>query len=123
MYKKFATQIKKIKIKINRMINEILKKGHKIGAFGAPAKGNTLLNYLNLKSNKISGIAENNKLKIGKYAPGSKIKIISDEAFLKLDCKYALLLSWNYLNFFRKKSVFYKNGGKFIVPLPKPRII
>jgi hypothetical protein len=123
IYKKFATQIKEIKIKINRMINNLLKKGHKIGAFGAPAKGNTLLNYLNLKSNKISAIAENNKLKIGTYAPGSKIKIISDKAFLKLGCKYALLLSWNYSSFFINKSAFYKKGGKFIVPLPKPRII
>jgi hypothetical protein len=122
-YKKFALNVKKIKVEINKIINNILKKGHKVGAFGAPAKGNTLLNYLNLKPQTISGIAENNKLKINTYAPGSKIKIISDEDFLKLGCEYALLLSWNYVSFFRKKSKFYKNGGKFIVPFPKPKIV
>ena len=122
-YKKFASRVKKIKVKINKIINDILNKGDKVGAFGAPAKGNTLLNYLNLKPNRIIGIAENNKLKINTYAPGSRIKIISDEEFLKLDCKFALLLSWNYVNFFKKKSIFYKQGGKFILPFPKPRVI
>jgi hypothetical protein len=123
IYNKFEIRVKKIKIKINKIIDDFLKKGYKVGAFGAPAKGNTLLNYLKLKSNKISGIAENNILKINTYSPGSKIKIISDEDFLKTNCKFALLLSWNYVNFFKKNSKFYKQGGKFLIPFPKPRII
>ena len=123
IYNKFEIRVKKIKIKINKIIDVFLKKGYKVGAFGAPAKGNTLLNYLKLKSNKISGIAENNNLKINTYSPGSKIKIISDEDFLKINCKFALLLSWNYVNFFKKNSKFYKQGGKFLIPFPKPRII
>jgi len=123
IYQQFESKVKKIKITINKMINSLLKKGYKVGAFGAPAKGNTLLNYLKLNSNKISGIAENNHLKINTYSPGSKIKIISDEDFLKLKCNFALLLSWNYIDFFKKNSKFYKLGGKFLIPFPKPRII
>lgn len=123
IYDDFAKKIKKIKFAINKMIKSLIQKGFKIGAFGAPAKGNTLLNYLDLKSDKICAIAENNNLKINTYAPGSKIKIVSDHDFLKLKCNFALLLSWNYIDFFKKNSIFYKRGGKFILPFPKPRII
>ena len=66
---------------------------------------------------------ENSKHKIGKFTPGSNIKIGSDEEFKRLNCQYSLLLSWNYLNFFIKNSDYYKNIGKFIVPFPKPKII
>ena len=79
-----------------------------------------LLNTLKLNSKSIIAISENNSEKIGKFSPGSKIKIISDEKFIKLRIKYALLLSWNYKDFFLRKSNFIKNGGKFIIPFPKP---
>lgn len=123
-YKKFATNVRKIKLKLLKLIKNLKKKKFKIGAYGAPAKGNTLLNFLKLNDQTISAVAENNKIKIGCYTPGSKIKIIDDENFIKLNYKYALLLSWNYLDFFIKKSRYYKKAnGKFIVPFPKPRII
>ena len=82
------------------------------------------MNYLKLNSQNISAVAENNTIKIGCYTPGSKIKIINDEDFINSNHKYALLLSWNYLDFFIKKSKYYKKAnGKFIVPFPKPRVI
>ena len=121
-YKKFGKKI----IQINRLLKKIIidlnKKKIKVGAFGAPAKGNTLLNTLNLNSKQIVSVSENNLEKIGKFTPGSKIKIVSDETFNKSDIKYALLLSWNYKDFFLKKSDYIKNGGKFIIPFPKPYI-
>ena len=86
-------------------------------------KGNTLLNYLGLNTKQIFAIADNSVTKINHYAPGSNIKVISDKEFLKNDCKYALLLAWNYADFFLKNSKFIKNKGKFILPLPKPKII
>ena len=94
-----------------------------IGAYGAPAKGNTLLNYLGLNSNQIFAIADNSVTKINHYAPGSNIKVISDENFLKTDCKFAILLAWNYADFFLKSSKFILNKNKFIIPLPKPKIM
>ena len=93
-----------------------------IGGFGAPAKGNTLLNFFELNEDKIKKISENNLKKINKYTPGSHIKIISDEEFIKERFDYALLLAWNYKNFFMKNSDFIKKGGKFIIPFPEPHI-
>ena len=84
--------------------------------------GNTLLNSLNIKNKLIKYASENNKKKIGKYTPGSHIKIISDKEFLKKKIDYAILLSWNYKKFFLTKSLFIKKGGKFIIPLPTPHI-
>ena len=81
-----------------------------------------MLNCINLKQDIIKFASENNKKKIGKYTPGSHIKIISDEDFLKKKIDYALLLSWNYKKFFVTKSLFAKKGGKFIIPLPNPHI-
>ena len=98
------------------------KQNFKIGCFTASSKGNTLLNCLNLDKKIIKFASENNKKKIGKYTPGTHIKIISDKNFLKKKIDYAILLSWNYKKFFLSKSLFAKLGGKFIIPLPTPLI-
>ena len=71
----------------------------------------------------ISYVCENNKLKIGKYTPGTHIKIIDDKEYLMKNVTYSLLLSWNYKDYFLKNSPYIKNGGRFIIPFPKPRII
>lgn len=121
-YKNFEKKVTRNKIKLINLLNR-LNTNNKIGGFSAPAKGNTLLNYCNINNKIISHVSENNKAKIGKYTPGSNIKIISDNNFLVKKYKYALLLSWNYKSFFVKNSLFSKKGGKFIIPFPNPKII
>jgi len=116
--KKTNIKIKKIK----KIIYDKYKLGYKLGCYTAPAKGNTLLNSLKLKKNIVKFIAENNNKKINKYTPGTHIKIVSDKVFLQKKIDYAILLSWNYKKFFLKKSLFKKNGGKFIIPLPTPHL-
>ena len=108
--------------KIKKIIYLKHKQNFKIGCFTASSKGNTLLNCLNLDKNIIKFASENNKKKIGKYTPGTHIKIISDKTFLKKRIHYAVLLSWNYKKFFLSKSLFARKGGEFIIPLPTPQI-
>ena len=122
-YVSFATQVAETKTKILNLIDTYLKAGEKIAGFSAPAKGNTLLNYLQLDSSKISCIAETNIRKIGKLTPGSHIPIVDEKDFLSMGFNYAFLMSWNYLDFFLQKSDFIKQGGKFIVPLPEPKVL
>ena len=76
----------------------------------------------NLNKKIIQFASENNKKKIGKYTPGSHIKIISDKDFNKKRIDYAILLSWNYKKFFLSKAQFIKEGGKFIIPFPSAHI-
>ena len=116
--KKTKEKVKKIKEIVYSKYNN----GYRIGCYTASSKGNTLLNCLNFKKNVVLFASENNKKKIGKYTPGSHIKIISDESFNKKGIDYAILLSWNYKNFFLSKTQFIKRGGKFIIPLPTPYI-
>lgn len=121
-YKEFSTRVFDIKDKTISMIDNLLAEGKTIGGFGAPAKGNTFLNFLELNDTKISKISENNEKKIGKYTPGSHIQIISDNDFNKYNYDYALLLAWNYKDFFLSNSEYIKHGGNFIIPFPIPYI-
>ncbi len=121
-YKFFKKNVQ-IKIdKIKKIINLKYNQNFKIGCFTASSKGNTLLNCLGLNKKIIKFASENNLKKIGKYTPGTHIKIINDKEFLKKKINYAVLLSWNYKKFFLSKSLFAKRGGKFIIPLPNPHI-
>ena len=122
-YLSYANKVKKIKSDVLNIIDEINKSGSTLAGYGAPAKGNTLLNYFNITPEIVGFIAETNKDKQGLLTPGSHIPIISEEEFIKKMPEYALLLSWNYLDFFLKKSEYIKKGGKFLVPLPKPQIV
>ena len=121
-YIDFSSRVFKIKDQTNELIRKLISEGNMIGGFGAPAKGNTLLNFFELNDDKIKKISENNLKKINKYTPGSHIKIISDEEFIKERFDFALLLAWNYKNFFIENSDFIKKGGKFIIPFPEPHI-
>ncbi len=115
-YLRFRDKIKLITENLKKKIELLVSKGKDLACYTAPAKGNTLLNYLNLKKGIIKFVSENNKKKIGKYTPGTHIKIVTDDYLIKKNIKYALLLSWNYKNFFFNKSKFIKKGGKFILP-------
>ena len=115
-YKKFNEKVKLIKENTKSKIYRLKQKGNQIACYTAPAKGNTFLNYLSLKKGTIMCVSENNKKKIGKFTPGTHIKIVDDNYLIKNKIKYAILLSWNYKKFFLRKSKFIKNGGKFIIP-------
>ncbi len=121
-YSLYAQKVKKVKKEVLVLIKRIRDSGSRLGGYGAPAKGNTLLNYFGITPKIIDCIAETNTVKQGLLTPGSHIPIISEEEFIRTMPEYALLLSWNYLDFFLNKSEYIKKGGKFIVPLPKPRI-
>ena len=115
-YKKFEQNVKNKISKLRKKLINLHEKNYKLACFTAPAKGNTLLNSLNLKSNFFEFATENNHRKINKFTPGTHLKIVKDNKLINSKIKYALLLSWNYKKFFVKNSKFIKNGGKFIFP-------
>lgn len=107
-----------------KMLATITEKGcnGRLGAYTAPAKGNTLLNYLQLTAGDVIAVAENNERKIGMITPGTHIPIVSDDTFFTLGIDHAILLSWNYAAYFVANSEFKRRGGNFIIPLPQVRI-
>ncbi|MDA1044522.1 MAG: class I SAM-dependent methyltransferase [Verrucomicrobia bacterium] len=122
-YADFADQVLALKDELMRIIRGLNDSGGRVGAYGAPAKGNTMLNYLGVTRNDIVAVAENNSLKIGKLTPGTHLPVVPDEEFMRLGISHALLLTWNYANFFLANSDFIKRGGKFIVPFPRPAVL
>jgi len=121
-YKKFNKKAELIINKVKKTIILKFNKGYRLGCYTASAKGNTMLNCLNLNKKYLQFVSENNIKKINKYTPGTHIKIVNDKEFLKKKIDYALLLSWNYAKFFIKNTEYKKRGGKFIIPFPQFKI-
>lgn len=121
-YQDYAQKVESIKTEVLALLKKLKASGARVGGYGAPAKGNTMLNYLGLTEKDLDSIAETNALKSGCVTPGSHIPIVTEEEFIRRMPPYALLLAWNYVDFFLEKSDYIKKGGRFIVPLPHPRL-
>lgn len=121
---KFASDVAQQKKALQQMLLRLVKKGRKIAAVSAPAKGNTLLNYCHIDTSLLSYATEKNTMKIGTYTPGMHIPVVGDEMLWKNPPDYALLLAWNFAeSIMERHADFRKKGGKFIVPIPKPTIV
>ena len=122
--KKFVKRIKKNRFTTMNFINKELKKGKKIFLYGASTKGNTVLQYYNINSNKIPFASERSPEKWGKYTIGTGIKIISETEARKLNPDYFFVTPWGFINeFVKRESEWLKKGGKFILPFPRFKLI
>lgn len=114
-YKKIMSNLNKKKISFLKKIIAYKKKNYKIVGIGAPAKGNTFLNFLKLDNCFIDFITDGSKFKINKYTPLSRIPILSDEHLKKIKGKLCVIfLSWNLEKILKPKLLKYKKRIKFI---------
>jgi len=120
-YQDYAARVEAVKREMLALIRRLRARGRRLCGYGAPAKGNTLLNYLGITPEEVECIAETNPRKQHLLTPGTHIPVVSEEEFMARMPEYALLLSWNYLDHFLKKSEYIRRGGRFLVPLPVPR--
>lgn len=94
-YEELSRKMKENRIEVLQRIYNIKKQGFPIVAVGAAAKGNTLLNYLNLDHKTIDFVTDGSVHKIGKYTPLSRIPIVSDEILATLENPHVFFLAWN----------------------------
>ena len=120
-YQDYAARVETVKREMLALISQLRARGTRLCGYGAPAKGNTLLNYLGMTPADVECIAETNPRKQHLLTPGTHIPVVSEEEFMARMPEYALLLSWNYLDHFLRKSEYIRRGGRFVVPLPVPR--
>jgi len=121
---KFANDVKQQKKELNMLLWNLKKEGKKIVGISAPAKGNALTNYCKISTDLLDYITEKSPLKIGKFTPGMHIPILSDDKLLEDKPDYGLILAWNFAEeIIKNNEEFRKNGGKFIIPIPHPKII
>jgi NDP-4-keto-2,6-dideoxyhexose 3-C-methyltransferase len=122
-YKIFNHKLLSHKYKIKSFFKNNTDKNNIIG-YGAATKGNIILNYCGLNKKNINFIADANSYKIGRYTPGSNIKIISKKKINSLSPNYLFVLIWSFKSeVIRQEIKFLKNGGKLIFPLPYFHII
>ncbi len=120
----FSQKVKKHRIELKKMLYKLKISGKKIAIISAPAKGMTLLNFCNIDETICDYVTEKSRLKIGKYTPGTHIHVKSDDFLIKDKPDYALLLAWNFADEIMKNNEeFRKKGGKFLIPIPHPKII
>jgi len=123
-YLQFQQQIQHIKNDLVGFLIEQKKLGKKVAAYGAAAKGNTLLNYCGIKADLISFVADLSPHKQGKYLPGSHIPIFSPNEIEKHKPDYIIILPWNIKEEIMVQLVNAKKWGvKFLVPIPSFQII
>lgn len=121
---KFREKVEKNRNELRTLIAKIRTDGKTIVGYGAPAKGNTLINFCGLTSRDIDFITDTTPLKQNTYAPGSGIPVFHPDILEKKRPDYLLLLAWNFADVIIKKETAFRNsGGKFIIPVPTPRIV
>ncbi|MDA8131723.1 MAG: class I SAM-dependent methyltransferase [Elusimicrobia bacterium] len=121
---KFAADVAKNRAELSWLLHSLKREGKSIVGVSAPAKGMTLLNYCRIGTELLDAVSEKSTLKIGRYTPGTHIPVVPDEYLLQHQPDYALLLAWNFADEIMKNLGEYrKRGGKFIVPIPMPRIV
>lgn len=123
-YNELSNKIKKIKQDLLAILDKIKASGKSIAAYSAPAKGLILLNYFQIGHNYLGFIVDKAKEKQGLYTPGVHMLVHPPEKVLNDMPDYLLILCWNIADEVMSQMDNYKNnGGKFIIPIPDPRII
>lgn len=123
-YLQFEEEVLENKIKLLALLRKIKSENKKIVGYGAPAKGNTLLNYFSIGQEFLDYIVDDSSWKQGLYSPGKRIPVVSSKALTNDKVDYILILAWNFAeSIMANNREFSKKGGRFIIPVPKPIII
>jgi SAM-dependent methyltransferase len=122
-YLRFAERVENCRRSLLAFLAEAKREGKTVAAYGAAAKGNTLLNFCAVTPADISQVADRNPHKQSKFLPGSHIPVVSPEALLQARPDYVLILPWNLQEEIRQQLRGIKEwGGRFVTPVPVVRI-
>lgn len=123
-YHDFARQVEDLKESLLSLLVNLKLDGKRIAAYGAAAKGSTLLNYFEIDQKYLDFVVDRSTVKQGLYMPGVHLPIYSPDRLLEAMPDYVLLLTWNFADEILSQQAEYRRcGGQFIVPMPEVRII
>ena len=122
VYNKLACQVVELKEEVTIELHNLKNSGKRLAGYGAPAKGNTLLNYYNIGPDVLEYLTESLPSKIGYYSPGMHIPVIDIQESRKRLPDVYLMLAWNYMKpILQQEAEFKKNGGIFVMPIGHTR--
>jgi hypothetical protein len=123
-YGNFKTKVETIKLDLIDFLIQAKRKGKNVGAYGAAAKGNTLLNYCGIKSDLIEFVSDANPFKQGKYLPASHIPVKNEEYLKQVKPDYIIIFPWNIQNEVMEQLKYIKTWkGQFVIPLPELKFL
>lgn len=123
-YQDFGQTVARNQGELVELLRSLRAEGASIAAYGAAAKGATLLNSAGIGANTIDFVVDRNTHKQDKLMPGARIPILDPEALAERRPDYVLLLAWNFAEeIIRQQGDYSEAGGRFIVPVPRPRVI
>jgi hypothetical protein len=119
-YEGFQVRADRIKDDLLDFLIHAKREGKRVGAYGAAAKGNTLMNYAGVRSNLIPWVVDRNPAKAGKYMPGSRIAIVSEERLRRERPDYVVILPWNLRGEVMEQLAYIRDwGGQFVTAVPR----
>ena len=123
-YLGFGEQVQSTKRKLLSFLIDARQRGKKIVGYGAPGKGNTLLNYCGIRTDFLDFTVDANPYKQGKYTPGTRIPILAPDAIRDARPDYVLILPWNLKDEISLAAAYIGEwGGRFVVPIPSVQVL
>jgi len=123
-YEGFGKRVLELRRELNRLIKELKQQGKTVAAYGASAKGSTLLNFFGLDAGTLQFVADRSTYKQGRLTPGTHIPIVAPEKLAVARPDYTVLLTWNFADEILEQQKAYRAaGGKFIIPIPQVRVV
>ena len=123
-YAGFGEQVKETKRKLLEFLIAAKRAGKTVVGYGAPGKGNTLLNYCGIRTDFIDFTVDRNPYKQGKFLPGTRIPILHPDRIREARPDYVLILPWNFKDEIVKQMAHVREwGGRFVVPIPEARVL
>lgn len=122
-YTGFDEQVRETKRKLLDFLIQAKRAGQSIAGYGAPGKGNTLLNYCGIRTDFLDYTVDRNPYKQGKYLPGTHIPIFHPDKIRETKPDYVLILPWNFMDEIMEQISYIRDwGGKFVVPIPEVQV-
>ena len=123
-YSTFDEKVRAAKRGLLRCLIDAREQGKRVAGYGAPAKGNTLLNYCGVRTDLLDYTVDRNPYKQGLYLPGTHVPIFSPQKISETKPDYVLVLPWNIREEIVEQLAYIRNwGGKFVIPIPHVEIV